>query len=53
MDFNAAINSKMQDVIDGSTEPFIVYRDSSGGWHCDHTQNQYEEPRIGGAIGNG
>ena len=41
MDFSSAINSKMKDVADGSTEPFIIYRDQSGEWHCDYTQNQY------------
>ena len=43
MDFSSAINTKMQDVESGSSEPFIVYRDNNGGWHCDHTQNQYGE----------
>ena len=43
MDFSSAIQSKMRDVNDGSTEPFIIYRDNDGGWHCDHTQNQYGE----------
>jgi hypothetical protein len=43
MDFNSALQTKMRDINDGSTEPFIVYRDKDGGWHCDHTQNQYGE----------
>jgi len=43
MDFNSAIQSKMQDIKDGSTEPFLLYRDSSGDWHCDYTQNQFGE----------
>jgi hypothetical protein len=41
VDFKTAINKIMNDVKDGSTEPFIVYRDQSGGWHCDHTKNQF------------
>ena len=43
MDFNAAINKIMKDVNDGSTEPFIIYRDSKGDWHSDYMQNQYGE----------
>ena len=43
MDFSGAINRIMPDVQSGSTEPFIIYRDSHGGWHGDHTQNQYGE----------
>ena len=43
MDFSTAISYKMQDVKDGSTEPFILYRDNKGDWHCDYTQNQYGE----------
>jgi len=43
MDFSSAIGSIMQDVNDGSTEPFIIYRSSDGEWHCDYTQNQYGE----------
>ena len=42
MDFNTVINSKMRDINEGSTEPFIIYRDKDG-WHCDYTQNQYGE----------
>ena len=38
MDFSEAISSKMRDVDDGSTEPFIIYRDNSSGWHSDYTQ---------------
>ena len=41
MDFSSAIQSKMRDINDGSIEPFILYRDKDGGWHCDHCQNQY------------
>jgi len=41
MDFSSAIHTKMNDVNEGSTEPFIIYRDKDGGWHCDYTQNQY------------
>ena len=33
----------MHDVKSGSQEPFIIYRDNTGGWHCDHTQNQFGE----------
>jgi hypothetical protein len=33
----------MKDVNDGSTEPFIIFRDKDGGWHSDHTQNQFGE----------
>ena len=40
MDFSSAIHTKMKDVNEGSTEPFIIYRDKDGGWHCDYTQNQ-------------
>lgn len=43
MDFNSAIKSMMQDVNDGSQEPFIIYRDNNGDWHSDYTQNQYGE----------
>ena len=43
MEFSAAIRSKMLDVNTGSTEPFILYRDNDGGWHCDYTKNQYGE----------
>jgi hypothetical protein len=41
MDFSSVIQSKMQDIRDGSSEPFLLYRDTNGGWHCDYTQNQY------------
>ena len=41
MDFSAALDTKMDDVSNGSTEPFIVYLDNSGSWHSDYTQNQY------------
>jgi hypothetical protein len=27
----------------GGDEPFLIYRDADGGWHCDFTQNQYGE----------
>jgi hypothetical protein len=43
MTFNDVINKIMPEVEDGSTEPFIIYRDSHGSWHSDHTQNQYGE----------
>jgi hypothetical protein len=43
MDFSSAINSMMQDVNDGSNEPFIIYRDKNGGWHRYYTQNQHGE----------
>ena len=43
MDFRGAINRIMPDVQGGSNEPFIIYRDGHGGWHGDHTQNQYGE----------
>ena len=43
MDFNAVIDKIMSDVRDGSVEPFIIYRDSKGSWHGDHTQTQYDE----------
>ena len=43
MDYNSAIKSIMQDVNDGSNEPFIIYRDKQGSWHCDYTQNQNGE----------
>ena len=41
MDFGSAIQTKMRDIENGSTEPFIIYRDNGGEWHCDYTQNQY------------
>ena len=43
MDFGSVINKIMRDIDNGSTEPFLIYRDSDGGWHCDHTQNQHGE----------
>ena len=43
MTFNDTINKIMPDVKSGSQEPFIIYRDKTGGWHCDYTKNQYGE----------
>ena len=43
MTFNQAINGIMDAVRSGSDEPFIIYRDGSGDWHGDSTQNQYGE----------
>jgi hypothetical protein len=43
MKFNAVIDKIMPDVENGSDEPFIIYRDANGGWHCDHARNQYGE----------
>jgi len=43
MDFTQAIKSMMGDIRDGSTDPFLIYRDPNGDWHCDCTQNQYGE----------
>ena len=43
MIFNAAIEKIMPDVQTGSQEPFVIYRDTYGEWHCDFTQNQYGE----------
>jgi hypothetical protein len=31
----------MPEVVGGNKEPFVIYRDNSGGWHCDFTRNQY------------
>ena len=50
MRFNAAIEKIMDDVRNGSTEPFIIYRNSHGEWHSDYTQNQYGE-RFGWVDG--
>ena len=44
MDFSAAVTSTMKHIKDGSDEPFIIYRDNGGGWHCDYTNNQDGEP---------
>ena len=44
MNYKSLINSIMQDVNSSSTEPFIVYRDNVGEWHCDYTRNQDGEP---------
>ena len=43
MKFNEMIDGMMDDVRNGSTEPFLIYRDNSGDWHCDYTQNQFGE----------
>ena len=43
MTFNQAINKIMHEVESGSQEPFIVFRNADGGWHCDTTVNQYGE----------
>jgi hypothetical protein len=43
MDFSNLIDKVMSEVKSGSTEPFIIYHDKDGGWHCDFTQNQYGE----------
>jgi hypothetical protein len=42
LDYSTMIARIMKGVQDGSTEPFIVYRDG-GGWKFAHTQNQYGE----------
>ena len=39
--FNEMIEKFMPYVESGSKEPFMIYRDEHGSWHCDHTQNQY------------
>ena len=44
MDFSSAINERMRDVADCSTEPFIIYRDGKGEWHNDYTRSTYGEP---------
>ena len=31
----------MPEVESGSNEPFIIYHDKTGEWHCDFMQNQY------------
>ena len=44
MEYNAMIETKiMPEVEIGSNEPIMIYRDIHGGWHGDHTQNQYGE----------
>jgi len=41
MKFNDVIEKIMPEVEAGSTEPFIIYRDSRGNWETSYTQNQY------------
>jgi hypothetical protein len=43
MTFNEIIEKIMPEVENGSKEPFMIYRDNKGDWHCDFTQNQYGE----------
>ena len=43
MTFNQAVEKIMPEVENGSKEPFMVYRDNDGTFHCDFTQNQYGE----------
>ncbi|MDR0964750.1 MAG: hypothetical protein LBM60_09055, partial [Clostridium sp.] len=39
MKFSEMINSIMPDVRDGSTEPFIITRDSDGEWSADYIRS--------------
>jgi len=41
MTFNQAIGKMMHEVESGSKEPFIIFRNADGGWHCDTIVNQY------------
>ena len=41
MNFNEAIYKIMPEVRGGGAEPFIIYRDSMGGWHGDFTRNKH------------
>ena len=43
MDFNSAIRAITQNEKGGKPAPLIIYRDTGGEWHCEHTQNQYGE----------
>jgi hypothetical protein len=43
MNFNRAIEQIMPLVNDGSTEPFIIYRDIQGEWHSDFTKDKNGE----------
>jgi len=43
MTFNQAIGKIMHEVESAAKEPFIVFRNADGGWHCDATVNQYGE----------
>ena len=43
MTYNAAIEKLTQALRSGTDEPFIVYRDRGGGWHCGYTQNKHGE----------
>jgi hypothetical protein len=41
MTFNEAIGKIMHEAESAAKEPFIIYRNPDGGWHCDTTVNQY------------
>jgi len=41
MTFNQAIQKIMHEVDSGAKEPFIIFRNQDGGWHCDTTVHQY------------
>jgi len=41
MDFNEVIGRIMPEVWEGSTAPFIIYRDKSGEWNREFTNDQY------------
>ena len=43
MKYSEMIERLMEDVRDGSTKPLIIYRDHSGEWNCEYTQNQHGE----------
>jgi len=43
MDYSKVISKITAEVKDGSCEPFIIYRDNGGDWHCDRTHNQHGE----------
>jgi len=43
MTFNQTIGKIMHEVESSAKEPFIVFRNADGGWHCDTTVNQHGE----------
>jgi hypothetical protein len=54
MNLSEMINSIMPDVRDGSTEPFIITRDSGGEWSADYVRSnlldQMEDARQGNNL---
>jgi hypothetical protein len=41
--FEKMIDKIRPEVVAAGDEPFLIYRDTDGGWHSDFTQNQYGE----------